>query len=1241
MLQVPALEGEIPIMGICMGHQLMALASGAKTYKMSFGNRGQNIPCINLEDNRCYITPQNHGYAVDADTLAPGWKPLFVNANDHTNEGAKHTEKPFLSVQFHPEARGGPVDTGFLFDHYMSLVRSYKTSNSANSALTVGPNLASGGGIGASVCKKSEASHFPSAALVPSYPPLKKVLILGSGGLSIGQAGEFDYSGSQAIKALKEKGIKSVLINPNIATVQTAEGLADEVYLLPVIPEFVEEIIKKERPDGVFLQFGGQTALNCGVALHNAGVFKEYGVRVVGTSVDSIVATEDRDIFAKKLVEIGEKIAPSIAATTTEAAINAANEIGYPVIVRTAFSLGGLGSGFAHDDQQLRQLLSRAFSTCDQVLVEKSLKGWKEVEYEVVRDQFDNCVTVCNMENFDPLGIHTGDSIVVAPSQTLSDQDYHLLRAASMRTARHLGIIGECNVQFALDPHSREYCIIEVNPRLSRSSALASKATGYPLAFIAAKLALGESLPDVRNPVTRDTTACFEPSLDYCVVKIPRWDIKKFNNASPVLGSGMKSVGEVMAIGRSFEESFQKAVRMVDPSNNGFEEREFDDLIEVLEIPSEMRIFGICKALNSGMSIEQVHKHTDIDRWFLHKLQHIIDIKDTVSTFSVENIPYELMKEAKQNGFSDIQIANAVNATQMEVRNTRKSMGVVPVMKQIDTLAAEFPAQTNYLYATHNGTEHDVEFGETDPTMVLGSGVYRIGSSVEFDYSAVQCIRKLRELGKSTIMVNYNPETVSTDFDESDRLYFEELSLERVLDIHDVEQPSGTIVSVGGQIPNNLALELDGQDVKVLGTQPKNIDRAEDRSKYSDLMDSIGVDQPAWQELSTFAEAKNFCDEVGFPVLVRPSYVLSGAAMNVVFSAKDLERYLTDATDVSPDHPVVITKFITGSREIDLDAIAQDGQLIVHAVAEHVEQAGVHSGDATLVLPPRGLEPEIRDRIEAIGNKIAAALEINGPMNCQFIVSPDNSIKVIETNVRASRSLPFVSKVLGVNFIDRATRIFMGEKLEPEGNLEDRIPYTAVKVPQFSFARLLGADPVLGVEMASTGEVACFGKDANEAFLKSMIASTFRLPNKNVLLVMGEKKDEFLPSARALAAMGYNLMATPNTALFLAQNGVAVERLPMPRQDDYMADPHTPDVLHALRNKKVDLLINFPQQSSLGKDPNTDEQRVTYKIRRGAIDHNVPVVTNLEVARMLVESLGKVQELDVKSFQQYWQDIKW
>eukprot|EP00041_Stephanoeca_diplocostata_P038083 m.1475849 g.1475849 ORF g.1475849 m.1475849 type:complete len:1525 (+) comp25156_c0_seq6:241-4815(+) len=1230
-----ALQGDKPIFGICMGHQLMAIASGAKTEKMMFGNRGQNIPCINLEDRRCYITPQNHGYAVNADTLTEGWKPLFTNTNDGSNEGCRHETKPFLSVQFHPEARGGPQDTAFLFDSYINQVRQHrKVAPMMSRAL--GPSLVSDRGMDDMFKKKTSRITFPSANVVPKFEPLSKVLVLGSGGLSIGQAGEFDYSGSQAIKALKDKNIQSVLINPNIATVQTAEGLADSVYLLPVTPEFVTEVIRKEKPDGIFLQFGGQTALNCGIALDKAGVFKEHGVRVLGTSVDSIIATEDRQIFADKLVEIGEKIATSMAATTTDAAIAAAHKIGFPVIVRTAFSLGGLGSGFAHDEAQLRALCSRAFSSTPQVLVEKSLKGWKEVEYEVVRDQYDNCVTVCNMENFDPLGIHTGDSIVVAPSQTLSDADYHLLRTASMRTARHLGIIGECNVQFALDPHSRDYCIIEVNPRLSRSSALASKATGYPLAWVAAKLAIGENLADVRNLVTGETTACFEPSLDYVVTKVPRWDLKKFNNASTVLGSGMKSVGEVMAIGRTFEESLQKALRMVDPGNPGMEPREFDDVVEALTIPTEQRIFAVVAAMKSGYTLKSIHQMTHIDYWFLRKLEHIIQVGEHLENFDLASVPHLLMEEAKKAGFSDKQIGMRVGSAELDVRSKRKEMGIVPVVKQIDTLAAEYPAQTNYLYTTYNGSAHDMEFNNTDSAMVLGSGVYRIGSSVEFDYSAVQCIRKLRELGKESIMVNYNPETVSTDYDESDRLYFEELSQERVLDIHDLENPMGTIVSVGGQLPNNLALGLHQQGVNVLGTHPDNIDRAEDRDKYSSLMTQIGVDQPAWCALTSVEEASKFCDDVGYPVLVRPSYVLSGAAMNVVRSADDLDRYLREAVSVSKEHPVVISKFIEGAREIDFDAIASKGKLVVYAVSKHVENAGVHSGDATLVLPARGLEPEIHDRIIAIGEKIAKALEISGPMNCQFIVSDDGSIKVIETNVRASRSLPFVSKVLDCNFIDLATRIFCGEDVQPQPVDLDTIHHTAVKVPQFSFARLLGADPVLGVEMASTGEVACFGANEDEAFIKALMASTIRLPKKTILLSTGESKDEFLPSARLLCEMGYELHATPETAAHLLKHGIEVQRVPLPRENNYYDDPHDPDVLHSIRNKHYDMMISFPKSSSLGLDPNNEEQRTMYRVRRAAVDYNLPIITNPKVAQLLVKSLATVNELSADSFQ----DIK-
>lgn len=1208
-----ALKQDTPIFGICMGHQLMNLAAGHKTYKMPFGNRALNIPCVNLEDGRSYITSQNHGYAVDIKSMGPDWKPLFYNANDLTNEGSIHTSKPFFSVQFHPEATAGPKDTSFLFERFLNHVRKFKAFN--NKSTPVGVRLAAGaeqGGFAAAISEVSNV-HFAPGLVLPKYPHPKKVLILGSGGLSIGQAGEFDYSGCQAIKALQAQGIKSVLINPNIASVQTAEGLADEVYILPVTFDFVKEVIIRERPDAIFLQFGGQTALNCGIELDHAGVFKEYGVRVLGTSVDSIIATEDRDIFAKKLLEIDEKIAPSIAATSVKDSIAAANKIGYPVIVRAAFSLGGLGSGFCHNDAEMEDLCTKAFSNSPQVLIEKSLIGWKEVEYEVVRDQYNNCVTVCNMENFDPLGVHTGDSIVVAPSQTLCDNDYNMLRSSAMRVARHLGIIGECNVQFALDTKTREYVIIEVNPRLSRSSALASKATGYPLAWVAGNLAIGQRLADVTNSVTGNTTACFEPSLDYIVCKVPRWDIKKFHNCNPVLGSGMKSVGEVMAIGRTFEESFQKAIRMVDPKNDGFEKRSFSDLKNALVVPTESRPFAIAEAMNQGMTVAQINALSNIDVWFLEKLRHIKTIQDTLEAFKLESIPYELMKEAKEAGFSDKQIGARVKANQAAVRKQRKAMGIEPVVKQIDTLAAEFPAKTNYLYTTYGGTENDVEFTPGNSDIVLGSGVYRIGSSVEFDYSAVQCIRRFRELGRKVTMINYNPETVSTDFDESDRLYFEELSLERVLDIVDKEQPRGVVVSVGGQIPNTLAMGLYENKVPILGTSPLDIDRAEDRKKYSDLMDSIGVDQPAWQELKSLKEAEEFCRRVKYPVLVRPSYVLSGAAMKVVRSEKDLKGFLENAVAVSDEHPVVVSKFIENSFEIELDAIAQNGIIKMHAISEHIEQAGVHSGDASLIFPTRRLAPKIKARILEIGDKIAKALNISGPLNTQYIVNPvDESIKVIETNVRASRSLPFVSKVLGVNFVAHATDVFAGKNVERIWVDEEKLPYVGVKVPQFSFSRLRGADPVLGVEMASTGEVACFGKDEHEAFLKAMLGSTFRLPKKNILVMGGSHTEGFLDSARSLNIQGYNVHCDPSTAKFLTSNGVGVSTID--------------DVKGALRDKKLDLAIIFA-------DHNIDAKKL-YETRRAAVDYNTPLITNPQVADMLVQSLAKATFLDAESYQQ-------
>jgi carbamoyl-phosphate synthase large subunit len=1210
---------------------------------------------------------------VDIESMGPDWKPLFTNANDGTNEGSVHVSKPFYTVQFHPEATAGPHDSKFLFDRFLNHVRKYRNAQVLDT-VPLGSRLASGdqlGSINAAVQAVSNV-HFSPAVERPTFQKPKKVLILGSGGLSIGQAGEFDYSGCQgtvlycylvfsfnfmslsrffcgvplppssslpnlptisfhpihvsgfiytyiflsccaAIKALQSQGIKSVLINPNIASVQTAEGLADEVYLLPVTKEFVTEIIKKERPDAVFLQFGGQTALNVGIELDRSGVLREYGVRVLGTTIDTVIATEDRGIFAEKLLEIGEKIAKSTACTTVEECVEHGERLGYPVIARAAFSLGGLGSGFVHNSDEMRRMAAVAFATSPQLLIEKSLKGWKEVEYEVVRDEFDNCVTVCNMENFDPMGTHTGDSIVIAPSQTLCDKDYHMLRSSAMRVARHLGIVGECNVQFGLDTKTREYVVIEVNPRLSRSSALASKATGYPLAWVAGNLALGKQLADVTNSVTGTTTACFEPSLDYLVCKVPRWDMKKFRNCDTVLGSGMKSVGEVMGIGRTFEEAFQKGIRMVDSSNQGFEPVEQDDLEYRLRVNTQERPFAIAEAMRQGWSAEKIAVVSQIDVWWLKKLEHIKIIQDELSKFTLDTIPRELMKEAKEAGLSDKQIAKRCNSKEDQVRLVRKAMGVIPCVKQIDTLAAEFPAMTNYLYTTYGGTEDDVEFTPGSADMVLGSGVYRIGSSVEFDYSAVQCIRRLRELGKKTIMVNYNPETVSTDFDESDRLYFEELSLERVLDIIDKEQPEGIVVSVGGQIPNTLALDLHKNGAPIMGTSAINIDNAEDRAKYSDLMDSIGVDQPSWQHLKSYEEAEKFSATVGYPVLVRPSYVLSGAAMKVVRSQKDLRGFLANAVAVSDEHPVVISKFIENSLEIECDAVAQRGEIKMYAIAEHIEQAGVHSGDASLVFPTKKLKPSIKERILEISNKIAKVLDISGPMNSQFIVNPaDDSIKVIETNVRASRSVPFVSKVLGINFIAHATDIFNGIEVPVIDCDDTKLPYVGVKVPQFSYARLRGADPVLGVEMASTGEVACFGNNEHEAFLKSMLGSTFRLPKKNIFLMGGSHKEEILASMKSLAVNNYEIFADKDTAQFLQSNGVGANIVKNPEE--------------TLKSRNMDLALIL-------NDHDADQDQL-YQIRCAAVNFNTPIITNLQVGQMLAKSLDKATKLHVESYQE-------
>lgn len=1186
------LNREKPVFGICLGNQLLALAASARTYKLRYGNRGQNQPCIDTTTNRCYITPQNHGYAVDHATLPAGWKQYFINANDGTNEGIYHETKPFFGVQFHPEAKGGPTDTEFLFEKFLAMVR-----------------------------QASEAIVAPAAQESPAKWDIQKVLVLGSGGLSIGQAGEFDYSGSQCIKALKEEGIKTVLVNPNIATIQTSKGLADRVYFLPVTPEVVVRVIEKERPDGILLTFGGQTALNCGIELHRQGVFERCNVRVLGTPIEAIIATEDREVFAKKLREKGLRVPPSISAATVSEAVIAAGKIGYPVIIRAAYALGGLGSGFADTEDALVELAARAFSQTSQVLVEKSLKGWKEIEYEVVRDSRDNCITVCNMENFDPLGIHTGDSIVVAPSQTLSNEEYHRLRAIAIETVRLLGVIGECNIQYALDPNSEGYYIIEVNARLSRSSALASKATGYPLAFVAAKLALDISLTDIRNSITKTTTACFEPSLDYIVVKFPRWDLKKFNRVSRQIGSSMKSVGEVMAIGRRFEEAMQKAIRMVDPAFDGFSMVDIGDLDEELRAPSELRIFAIAAAMKRGYSVEEIYALTSIDRWFLYKLKNIVDFEQKLDGLAV--LPGDVLLEAKRLGFSDRQIARCIRGSEREVRLLRKENGIVPCVKQIDTLAAEFPAQTNYLYVTYNGSEDDVGFDEHG-IMVLGGGAYCIGSSVEFDWCAVGCIRALRDLGYRTVMVNYNPETVSTDYDECDRLYFEELSLERVLDIYEKECVRGVIVSVGGQIPNNLALPLHGEGVRILGTSPEMIDCAEDRFKFSRLLDSIGVDQPAWEELSSLDEARRFCRDVGFPVLVRPSYVLSGAAMNVAYTGEDLGKFLGRAASVSREHPVVISKFITGAKEIEMDAVARGGEVVAYAISEHVENAGVHSGDATLVLPAQKLYVETIRRIKGITRMIAKALDISGPFNIQYLAK-DNDIKVIECNLRASRTFPFVSKTCNLDFIMLATRVMVGEKVGPVEKSVFDIDYVCIKAPQFSFTRLHGADPVLGVEMASTGEVACFGENRYEAFLAALLSTGFKLPKKNILLSTGpiEQKVEFLEHARKLSERGFILFASHGTAVFLSEHNVPVHSLYWP------LDKKQPNIWDYLSEGKIDLVINIP------KSYEKEELTNGYLIRRRAVDFSIPLITNINCAKLFVEALLDHRGISAKSWDEY------
>lgn len=1089
---------------------------------------------------------------------------------------------------------------------------------------------------------------------------IKKVLVLGSGALKIGEAGEFDYSGSQALKALSEEGVETILINPNIATVQTSEGVADKIYFLPVTPYFVEKVIERENPDGILLAFGGQTALNCGVELYKSGIFEKYSVKVLGTPVQAIMDTEDRDLFVKKLNQIDVKTIKSYAVSTTNEALEAAEKLGYPVIVRAAYALGGLGSGFCNNEKELKELSVKALNYSDQLLIEKSLKGWKEIEYEVVRDRFDNCITVCNMENFDPLGIHTGESIVVAPSQTLTNSEYHKLRELAIKIVRHIGIVGECNVQYALDPESEDYRVIEVNARLSRSSALASKATGYPLAFVAAKLGLGYGLFDLKNSVTKTTSAFFEPALDYIVVKIPRWDLGKFSGVSKEIGSSMKSVGEIMSIGRTFEEAIQKGLRMIGLGMHGFVENKelvIPDIDKALREPTDQRIFVISKAFRKGYTVDQIHDLTKIDRWFLNKLRKIVDTAEQLEQLDSERIDLnadinevigngdsklheynenqnnqlnkfiELLRLSKQQGFSDYQIAKALykeNISEndpLNIRAYRKKLGIVPFVKQIDTLAAEFPAQTNYLYLTYNGAESDVKYlGDHRSVIVLGSGAYRIGSSVEFDWCSVNALNTVRKEGYRSVMINYNPETVSTDYDVCDRLYFDELSYERVMDIIELENPYGVIVSVGGQIPNNLAVRLDNSGVNILGTSAKSIDNAEDRHKFSSMLDRLEIDQPRWKELTTLDEIHQFVDEVGFPLLVRPSYVLSGAAMNVCSNKTELERFLTLATEVSSKYPVVVSEFIEDSKEIEMDAVAQKGELVAYAISEHIEFAGVHSGDATILFPAQKIYVQTVRRIKQITRKIAKELNISGPFNIQFLAK-DNDIKVIECNLRASRSFPFVSKVLKINFIELATKVMLDIMVErPEKSAFD-LDYVGIKAPQFSFTRLQKADPVLGVDMASTGEVGAIGSNFDDALLTSMLAVGYRIPEKNIMISSGGTKSKvaLLDACRLLRKNGYNLFATGGTQKFLEENGVESTFVAWP--DDENAELKVNDMI---ADKKFDLIINIPK--------NLTERELTngYRIRRGAIDYNIPLITNARLAGAFIKAFCRISQDNIK-----------
>ncbi|XP_075036384.1 carbamoyl-phosphate synthase [ammonia], mitochondrial [Mixophyes fleayi] len=1205
-----------PMFGICKGNEIAALAAGGKTYRLPMANRGQNQPVMNTMNGQAFITAQNHAYGVDSKSLPAGWKPLFVNINDQSNEGIMHETKPIFTAQFRPEANPGPTDTEFLFDVFMSMIKKGK-----------GTTL---------------ASVMPKPALESKRIDVSKVLILGSGGLSIGQAGEFDYSGSQAVKAMKEENVKTVLMNPNIASVQTNEvGIkqADTVYFLPITPQFVTEVIKTERPDGIILGMGGQTALNCGVELFKRGVLKEYGVRVLGTSVESIMFTEDRQLFSDKLNEINEPIAHSYAVESVKDALDAADKIAYPVMIRSAYALGGLGSGLCPDKETLTDLATKALAMTNQILVERSVVGWKEIEYEVVRDAADNCVTVCNMENVDAMGVHTGDSIVVAPCQTLSNEECQMLRAVSIKVVRHLGIVGECNIQFALHPTSLEYVIIEVNARLSRSSALASKATGYPLAFIAAKIALGIPLPEIRNVVSGKTTACFEPSLDYMVTKIPRWDLDRFHGASGLIGSSMKSVGEVMAIGRTFQETFQKALRMCHPSVDGFTSNlpmnkawtADVNLRKEMAEPTSTRVYSMAKALETGISIDEIHKLTAIDKWFLYKMQDILNMDKTLKGSKSESVPEETLLRAKQIGFSDRYIGKCMGLTEAQTREFRLNKNIKPWVKQIDTLAAEYPAITNYLYLTYNGQEHDIKFDDHG-MMVLGCGPYHIGSSVEFDWCAVSSIRTLRQLGKKTVVVNCNPETVSTDFDECDKLYFEELSQERILDVFQQEQCDGCIISVGGQIPNNMAVPLHKNGVKIMGTSPLQIDRAEDRSIFSAVLDELKIAQAPWKAVNSLDDALQFTKTVGYPCLLRPSYVLSGSAMNVVYGEEELKNFLAEATRVSQEHPVVITKFIEGAREVEMDAVAKEGRVICNAISEHVEDAGVHSGDATLMIPTQTISQGALEKVKIATKKIATAFAISGPFNVQFLVR-GNDVLVIECNLRASRSFPFVSKTLGVDFIDVATKVMIGEKIDenPLPTLESPIipaDYVGIKAPMFSWPRLRGADPVLRCEMASTGEVACYGQNIYSAFLKAMISTGFKLPQKGILIgIQHSFRPQFLGTAQQLKDEGFKLYATEATADWLNANDVQATPVAWPSQE---AQSSCPSIYKLIKEGNIDMVINLPNN-------NTKYVRDNFVIRRTAVDSGVALLTNFQVIKLFAEAIKYSGDLDAKSLFHYRQ----